>query len=71
VTLYTFGPFALDAAGFRLTDNGEPAAASPKVLDQFRHLLDHSSTLVTKGSSFGPSGPDVIVSDNALTPAVA
>ncbi|HEY7058844.1 MAG TPA: winged helix-turn-helix domain-containing protein, partial [Vicinamibacterales bacterium] len=61
----------LDAAAFRLTTNGRPVAASPKVLDLLRYLLDRPSTLVTKEELFRAIWPDVIVSDNALTQTVS
>ena len=69
--VYHFGPFALDAAAFRLTKDGQPVAASPKVLDLLRYLLDRPSALVTKDELFKAVWPDVIVSDNALTQAVS
>jgi len=69
--VYHFGPFALDATAFRLTKDGEPLAASPKVLDLLRYLLDRPSALVTKDDLFKAIWPDVIVSDNALTQAVS
>ena len=70
-TLYTFGPFVLDAAAFRLSREGKPVTASPKVLDLLRYMLDRPSTLVTKEELFRAIWPDVIVSDNALTQAVS
>jgi adenylate cyclase len=69
--VYRFGPFALDPAAFRLTKEGQPVAASPKVLDLLRYLLDRPSALVTKDELFKAVWPDVIVSDNALTQAVS
>jgi DNA-binding winged helix-turn-helix (wHTH) protein/tetratricopeptide (TPR) repeat protein len=68
---YQFGPFALDAAAFRLTKDGQPVSASPKVLDLLRYLLDRPAALVTKDELFKAIWPDVIVSDNALTQAVS
>ncbi len=70
VALHTFGPFALDAAAFRLTNNGEPVAAAPRCSTSFA-LLDHPPTLVTKEELFRAAWPEVIVSDNALTQAVS
>src|SRR5689334_7522010 len=70
-TRYTFGPFVLDAAAFRLSRDGTPVTASPKVLDLLRYMLDRPSTLVTKEELFRAIWPDVIVSDNALTQAVS
>ena len=70
-TLYAFGPFVLDAAAFRLSRDGKPLTASPKVLDLLRYMLDRPSTLVTKEELFRAIWPDVIVSDNALTQAVS
>jgi DNA-binding winged helix-turn-helix (wHTH) protein/tetratricopeptide (TPR) repeat protein len=69
--LYTFGPFVLDAGAFRLSRDGAPVTASPKVLDLLRYMLDRPSTLVTKEELFRAIWPDVIVSDNALTQAVS
>jgi DNA-binding winged helix-turn-helix (wHTH) protein/tetratricopeptide (TPR) repeat protein len=70
-TRYTFGPFVLDAAAFRLSRDGKAVTASPKVLDLLRYMLDRPSTLVTKEELFRVIWPDVIVSDNALTQAVS
>jgi DNA-binding winged helix-turn-helix (wHTH) protein/tetratricopeptide (TPR) repeat protein len=61
----------LDAAAFRLSRDGAPVTASPKVLDLLRYMLDRPSTLVTKEELFRAIWPDVIVSDNALTQAVS
>jgi DNA-binding winged helix-turn-helix (wHTH) protein/tetratricopeptide (TPR) repeat protein len=69
--VYEFGPFALDAAAFRLTKEGQPVSASPKVLDLLRYLLDRPSALVTKDELFKAVWPDVIVTDNALTQTVS
>ena len=69
--VYHFGPFTLDPAAFRLTRDGQPLAASPKVLDLLRYLLDRRSALATKDELFKAIWPDVIVTDNALTQAVS
>jgi adenylate cyclase len=69
--VFRFGPFALDAAAFRLTKDAHPVSASPKVLDLLRYLVDRPATLVTKDELFKAIWPDVIVSDNALTQAVS
>jgi DNA-binding winged helix-turn-helix (wHTH) protein len=64
--VYRFGPFSLDPVASRLRKDGQPLAASPKVLDLLRYFVERPSALVTKDDLFKAIWPDVIVTDNAL-----
>ncbi len=68
---FRFGPFVLDAAGYRLLREGRTLDLSPKLLDLLRYLLERPSVLVTKEELFGAIWPDVTVTDNALTRAIS
>ncbi len=68
---YTFGPFTLDAAGYRLLRGAAVVQVSPKIIDLLLYLATRPSVLVTKDELFKALWPDVAVTDNALTQAVS
>jgi DNA-binding winged helix-turn-helix (wHTH) protein/Tfp pilus assembly protein PilF len=68
---YRFGPFLLDAAGFRLLREGEPVPLGPKALDLLFLLASRPSALVSKDEILQALWPDVAISDNALTQVVS
>jgi DNA-binding winged helix-turn-helix (wHTH) protein/tetratricopeptide (TPR) repeat protein len=68
---YRFGPFAVDAAAYRLLRNGTVIPLSPKIIDLLLYLVARQSALVGKDELFAALWPDVAVTDNALTQAVS
>ena len=71
VVSYRFGPFAVDAASYRLLRDGEVIPLSPKIIDLLLYLVARQSALVPKDELFAALWPDVAVTDNALTQAVS
>jgi DNA-binding winged helix-turn-helix (wHTH) protein/Flp pilus assembly protein TadD len=68
---YRFGPFRLEAAGFRLLSNDTAIALSPKAIDLLLLLVSHPEALVSKDDIQRAIWPDVAVTDNALTQVVS
>ena len=68
---YRFGPFAVDAAAYRLLRDGTVIPLSPKIIDLLLYLVARQSALVGKDELFAALWPDVAVTDNALTQAVS
>lgn len=68
---FSFGPFTLDAASYRLRRGTEEVPLSPKLLDLLLHLIKRPGTLVTKEELFEAIWPDVNVTENALTRAIS
>ena len=68
---YRFGPFAVDAASYRLVRDGSIIPLSPKIIDLLLYLVARQSALVGKDELFAALWPDVAVTDNALTQAVS
>ena len=68
---YTFGPFLVDGASYRLVRDGEVIPVSPKTVDLLLFLAARPSVLVSKDELFAALWPDVAVTDNALTQAVS
>jgi len=68
---YSFGPFTVDAASYRLTRAGAALAVSPKVIDLLLYLAARPTALVSKEELLAALWPDVNVTDNALTQAVS
>ena len=68
---YRFGPFAVDAASYRLVRDGTIVPLSPKIIDLLLYLVARQSALVGKDELFTALWPDVAVTDNALTQAVS
>ncbi len=70
-TSRTFGPFAFNAAAFRVERDGEVIALEPKALDVLLLLIERAPVVVEKGEIFGVVWKDVAVTDNALTRVIA
>jgi adenylate cyclase len=68
---YTFGPYTLDPAAYRLLRDAEVVQLSPKIIDLLLHLVARQPALVSKDDLFKALWPDVAVTDNALTQAVS
>lgn len=68
---YRFGPFRLDAVGFRLLSEDVAIALSPKALDLLLLLVSRPEALVSKDDIQQVLWPDVAVTDNALTQVVS
>jgi DNA-binding winged helix-turn-helix (wHTH) protein/Tfp pilus assembly protein PilF len=68
---YRFGPFLLDAAGFRLLREGSPVPLGPKALDLLFLLASRPAALVSKDEILEALWPDVAISDNALTQVIS
>ena len=68
---YTFGPYTLDPAAYRLLRGSEVVQLSPKIIDLLLHLVARQPALVSKDDLFKALWPDVAVTDNALTQAVS
>jgi DNA-binding winged helix-turn-helix (wHTH) protein/tetratricopeptide (TPR) repeat protein len=68
---YRFGPFALDAASYRLTRDGTVVPLSHKALDLLLYLVARPSALVGKQELLDALWPGVAVTENALTQAVS
>jgi DNA-binding winged helix-turn-helix (wHTH) protein len=66
-----FPPFALDARRHILTRNGEPLPLSPHLVDILIHLATRPGEIVTKDALLDAFWPDVHVSENTLTRAIA
>jgi DNA-binding winged helix-turn-helix (wHTH) protein len=68
---YRFGPFRLDAVGFRLLRGEAPIPLSPKALDLLLLLVSRPAALVSKADILQALWSDVAVTDNALTQVVS
>ena len=68
---YRFGPFRLDAVGFRLLRDDTPIPLSPKALDLLLLLVSRPAALVSKDDILQALWSDVTVTDNALTQVVS
>ena len=68
---YRFGPFRLDAVGFRLLRDDTPIPLSPKALDLLFLFVSRPAALVTKDGILQALWADVSVTDNALTQVVS
>jgi DNA-binding winged helix-turn-helix (wHTH) protein/Flp pilus assembly protein TadD len=71
VARYSFGPFTLDVAAYRLLRDDVDVVVSPRLIDLLRYLVERPSALASKEELFAAIWPDVIVSDNALTQAIS
>jgi DNA-binding winged helix-turn-helix (wHTH) protein/cytochrome c-type biogenesis protein CcmH/NrfG len=70
-TVYSFGPFTLDASARRLTRHGSDIALSDRYLDVLVHLVAHAGTVVTKNALIDGAWRDVAVTDNSLEQAIS
>lgn len=68
---FRFGPFAVDAAAYRLLKDGTPLDLSPKALDLLQLFASRPGTLVTKDEMLAALWPGIAVTDNAITQVVS
>ncbi|MGP8243318.1 MAG: winged helix-turn-helix domain-containing protein [Bryobacteraceae bacterium] len=68
---YRFDKFVLDPLNLRLTANGENRTPEPKSFRLLQFLIENRDRVVSKDEIFQAVWPDVTVTDNALTRAVA
>jgi Tol biopolymer transport system component/DNA-binding winged helix-turn-helix (wHTH) protein len=68
---YHFDDFAVEPVAFRLFKAGEAVHIEPKALQILIFLLERREQLVTKQELLGEIWPDVAVTENALTRAIA
>jgi DNA-binding winged helix-turn-helix (wHTH) protein/Tfp pilus assembly protein PilF len=68
---YRFGPFRLDAMGYRLLRDEAPIPLSPKALDLLLLFVSRPGALVSKDDILQALWADVSVTDNALTQVVS
>ncbi|HUE86044.1 MAG TPA: transcriptional regulator [Vicinamibacterales bacterium] len=66
-----FGAFALDPGRHLLTRDGQIVSLSPHLVDILGHLASHAGELVTKDALLERFWPDVSVTENTLTRAIA
>lgn len=66
-----FDAFALDPGRHVLTRDGRDVALSPHLVDILGHLASHPGALVTKEALLERFWPDVNVTENTLTRAIA
>jgi DNA-binding winged helix-turn-helix (wHTH) protein/Flp pilus assembly protein TadD len=66
-----FPPFTLDAHRFVLTREGTMVDLSPRLVQLLAHLAAHPGELVTKDELMERFWPDVTVTENTLTRAIA
>ena len=66
-----FAPFAIDSQRHVLTRNGEDVALSPHLVDILMHLVERGGEIVTKDVLLEKFWPDVHVTENTLTRAIA
>jgi Tol biopolymer transport system component/DNA-binding winged helix-turn-helix (wHTH) protein len=69
--LYRFDDVVLDLEAFRLTRSGQPVHLEPKVLELLGYLVSNRGRLVEKPELQAAIWSDTVVSDSALTRAVA
>jgi len=69
--LYRFDDVILDLEAFRLTRSGQPVHLEPKVLELLGYLVSNRGRLVEKPELQAAIWSDTVVSDSALTRAVA
>jgi Tol biopolymer transport system component/DNA-binding winged helix-turn-helix (wHTH) protein len=68
---YRFDQFVLDPLNLRLTANAENRTLEPKSFRLLQFLIENRDRAVSKDEIFQAIWPDVTVTDNALTRAVA
>ena len=71
MTILRFPPFTLDAQRHVLTRDGEDLPLSPHLVDILIHLATRSGEIVTKDALLDAFWPDVHVTENTLTRAIA
>jgi DNA-binding winged helix-turn-helix (wHTH) protein/tetratricopeptide (TPR) repeat protein len=63
---FVFGPFELDARGFKLRRDGVEVALQPKVFDAIRYLVEHHDRVVPKEELLEALWPGEHVNDTAV-----
>jgi DNA-binding winged helix-turn-helix (wHTH) protein/tetratricopeptide (TPR) repeat protein len=63
---FVFGPFELDARGFKLRRDGAEVALQPKVFDAIRYLVEHHDRVVPKEELLEALWPGEHVNDTAV-----
>lgn len=66
-----FGPFQIDPRTWTLAREGQPLDLSPRLVEILGHLATRDGAIVTKDELLARFWPDVNISDNTLTRAVA
>lgn len=66
-----FEPFAIDTTRWRLLRGGEPVDLSPRLVEILACLAAHAGTIVSKDELLDRFWPDVHVTENTLTRAIA
>ena len=69
--VYRFDQFEVDDREFRLSEDGTPVQMEPKVLRLLVYLIENRNRLVRKQELLDKVWPDAMVTENALTRAVA
>lgn len=68
---FRFGPFTVDRAAYRVSKDGVPISATPKLVDVLLYFVSRPSILISKDELLTAVWPDVAVTDNAVTQAVS
>jgi Tol biopolymer transport system component/DNA-binding winged helix-turn-helix (wHTH) protein len=68
---YRFDDFLIEPAGFRLTKAGAPLRIEPKALEVLIYLVERRDRVVTKQELLDTIWQGTVVTENALTRAVA
>ncbi len=66
-----FGPFSLDPRTWSLSRDRSPVDLSPRLVQILACLIERSGDIVTKDELFNRFWPDVTVTENTLTRAIA
>ena len=66
-----FGPFQIDPRTWTLSRDGHTVDLSPRLVEILGHLAGHGGAIVTKDELLERFWPDINISDNTLTRAVA
>ena len=70
-TIYSFGPFRLNAQGETLFRGTEPVALSHRAVALLRMLVDRAGALVSKDALMEAAWPGLAVEDSNLTVQIA
>jgi DNA-binding winged helix-turn-helix (wHTH) protein len=66
-----FGPFAIDARTWTLTRDGAAVELSPRLVEILAYLIERDGAIATKEELLDRCWPDVHVTENTLTRAIA
>ena len=66
-----FGAFAIDPRTWLLTLDGRAVELSPRLVEILAHIVSRAGEIVTKDELLERFGPDVNVTENTLTRAIA